>query len=521
MRSPITASWLPALGLCLFGMAGAGAGGLAPLAFTVEQAGPRLHSQVILARADGSQARVVAAGNWRARAPALSPKSDRLAFQATDALGLSRLLVVRLNSEIVRQPPVEVALGSLPQWSRDGKRLLFSRRLRNRHYLFEAAADGSDRDRLLKPLSPGQIGRWSPDGRRLALVADVIVGGEDRWQLQVRPAARGEPETRVNLPADAGQAVSLEWSPQGRELLLTLVRQSRFELWRLRLQGVESPRLQLLRRNAAFGQWTDSSRIVFSAPPSRQSGEARLLAAPLAGKGSQVLWTGGGRLTGIVMGRPPVVQVAKAPPAAPPKPKPKPKPVLKPAPKPKPPAPTAPPPLGPERQIMTKRFLVVSAQDSPKVVQLPLPTTHDFALTLEVLESQPWKARRQGIGFTLHLKDGGLYRGNLIYAKNAWLTLQGRTGEAPLRLLDGKQLPADAPHFDRGFRLRLLRRGKTLSLELAGQTALSQDIGSGDLRAVTLTVENFDPGLAKVRVGRVLLQETVPPPKPLQPRSSR
>ena len=508
LRNVRTGAALAAVGVwCSLALA-APAGEL--LAYTVEYGGANRRTRVMVANRDGSEARLLAEGPWRGRAPAISPDGKRLVFQATDEIGLHRLRVVELTGG----KPREVALGAYPQWSRDGKRLLFSRRTRTAHQLYVAKADGSDLKRRLQPLAPGQIGRWSPDETLLATVAPVIIAGRDRWQLQIRPATGGAPIARVDLPIDAGQVAELDWSPDGKRLLLTVARNIRYDLFVVEVDGPKPRRLKTpLRAGAALGRWSrDGKEIIFRA--SGGASGVRLMAMDADGGNPRLLWERPGVLTGFDLYQPAPVKVAAKPDPkpAPPKPVAKPKPAPKPVEKPKPATPE-PKPLGPMRQILTKRFVVVSRQDSPNSLELPLPATPDFAVTVEVLESIQWKPRRQGIGFTLHLADGALYRGNLLHTDEPWATLQGRQGDGPVRLLDGKRLPAGAPHFDRGFHMSAVRRGKTLTLSINGVLMLTQEIGEATLTSLTLTVENFDDGFAKVRVGRVLLQETVDAPK--------
>ncbi|MBI5446985.1 MAG: serine/threonine-protein kinase [Deltaproteobacteria bacterium] len=105
-----------------------------------------------------------------------------------------------------------VERGRDADWSPDGKKIVF---LRGDAEVWTATSDGGEErslaslgnDRLVTP-------RWSPDGRRIALIlypdATPVRGG-----LHVLDAATGE-DSPVDLPPDAGRTFGIAWADRGK-----------------------------------------------------------------------------------------------------------------------------------------------------------------------------------------------------------------------------------------------------------------------------------------------------------------
>lgn len=473
-------------------------------------------SRIYLANPDGTGLQPLSPGVGRDWAPAFSPDGRYLAYQTTNDLGLDQILVQGLGDE----KPRVLGVGSYPQWSRDGKRVLFSRRRLNEYGIYVARADGSENEESLKPIAKGQLGRWSPDEKRLAAVVPHIEKGVDRWQIQVMPAGSDQANFRHTLPEAFGQVLSLEWSPDGRSLLFTTSSPPRTELYALNLTSPETKRLPEGENalNAGFGSWSpDGREILFRVGPDRgngPNGSSRLCVMKADGTGVRPIWTPSSQgqvIFGTAWYAP--VRVAASNPAPPRPTTVKVKPLPEPAPAPVPAEP-APPAVGKvlaaPRKVHSAKLFKIARERSPVSVPLAQPGGNDFLASVNVLPWRTWTPRRQGVGITLELEDGALYRGNLIYSGGPWVTLQGRPKGGKVRLIDGKQLPAGSPSFRQGFKLTLKRDGKNLVVAVNDEEILMRPVLTADIKSLSLTLENFDPGLAPFRLGGIYFQEIVP-----------
>jgi len=122
----------------------------------------------------------------------------------------SRIVVARGDGTRARV----VARGASPSWSRRG-RLVFA----SGDGLFTARADGTAQRRLSRSRTTPLEARWSPDGRAVAFTAPSDAGTAVRilrlTDYKVRTVAR----TAVEPPGDL---VSIGWAPGGRWLVYAI-----------------------------------------------------------------------------------------------------------------------------------------------------------------------------------------------------------------------------------------------------------------------------------------------------------
>lgn len=190
-------------------------------------------SQLVTAKADGSDERVLVDGRWNGAV--WSPDGDHVAYVATDPETGQR--TVRLvdaggsDDRLVLDEAGETGtvLDRAVDWSPDGHRLIVGVEGQG---LVTVRRDGTDRRALTRvPPSEGPtVGgerlpvldhrvRWSPEGARIAFVRTDT--GAKRDTLLLVDAAGGEPEPVVDRP-DV-RVAGLAWSPDGRRLAFHLV----------------------------------------------------------------------------------------------------------------------------------------------------------------------------------------------------------------------------------------------------------------------------------------------------------
>lgn len=512
-----------ALGLLALGSALADTATPGRIAVALDAEGNGRSSRIFVGEPTGANLRPATPGVGRDRDPAFSPTGQTLAYQ-TNSQGVEQIVLAPVEGGASR---VLVDGGSKPQWSRDGQRIIFSRRLDSKDRLFVIRADGKQKDQDLKPLTDGRIGRWSPDERQIALATTAIVDKADHWQLRVVPAEAPDtgPRKNITLPEDWGPVLSLEWAPSGQSLLFSISRGGQNELYVLDLSAPEPRRVPAGEKigSVDYGVWSpDGKEILFrsSSDPGASASTptaGRLCLMKADGTGVHSVWEPEiktARIQGLTWYRPSPQVAANPPmPVKPPVVEPVKPPVVTPMPMPLPmPAPAGPKVLGPPVKLQANKVFQVARERSPVTVNMATPGATDFVVNVPVEGSPRYKKQRQGVGITLELEDGSLYRGNVIYSGATWITLQGRAKGGKVRLIDGKQLDPEVGGFKKGFELTLRRDGANLVLALNGQDQLSRPVLTSAVRQLSLTLENFDVATANVPVGNVYYRQWVQQP---------
>jgi len=517
---------LPLALTLLHGQPVAGGPAATRIAVSVDATADHHSSRILVGSSDGTDLSPITDGTSHDRSPSFSPDGKLLSYQSTNDLGLENIIIRPLSEPSTARV---LAAGRYPQWSRDSQRILFSRPNLNEHNLYVIRADGSQAENGLKPLIRGHLGRWSTDEKQLAVVAPAIVDGQDRWQVRILNAESLEPRFTLSLPESFGQVVSMDWEPGGDRLLLSVARQDKYQLYIIDPKLPEPKRVPIesgsaAAPNPAHGTWSpDGAEILFRSvgdPSGGGSSFSRLHVMKADGTAVRTIWEPGNgafHIYGTAWQRPTPVLVAAVPAPVPPKPEvaaqaePK-KPEVE---KPEAPAKPATPPVGgqvtlrvpgPSKKVHAPKLFVVDRSRSPVSVPIASPSDENFIISVPVLPSKTWAGRRQGVGITLEMEDGSLYRGTMIYSGAPWATIQGRAKGAKVRLIDGKQLPPDSAGFKQGFKLTLRRDGALLIVSVNDKELISRPVLASAVKRCYLTLEGFDAGKTYFPLGNVYYQ---------------
>ncbi|HZR36347.1 MAG TPA: DPP IV N-terminal domain-containing protein [Nevskia sp.] len=184
---------------------------------------------LMVANADGSEAREWASSGEPLMTPAWSPDGGRLAYVGYDN-GRSAIFILDLASGERRKLVEERGINSSPAWSPDGTRIAATLSLgRNPDiYVIDLASGG--KRRLTSDAAIETETTWSPDGRTLAFTSDR--SGTPR--VYTMSADGGPPRP---LPELGRQSANPCYSPDGRTLAMVVESGGRFRVGLLRLDS--------------------------------------------------------------------------------------------------------------------------------------------------------------------------------------------------------------------------------------------------------------------------------------------
>jgi Tol biopolymer transport system component len=159
------------------------------------------------------------------------------------------------------------ALDIEPQWSPDGKRVVFAsnREAEAGFQIYTMNIDGSDQQRL-GPVQPGDNTHphWSPDGRQIVFQSKRDTNGDlldDSYDIYLMNSDGSDPQFLVTHSADDTEPI---WSPDGSKIAFLSERSGQDEIYLMNPDGSEVTQLTELNVLKSGLNWAgDSQHIVF------------------------------------------------------------------------------------------------------------------------------------------------------------------------------------------------------------------------------------------------------------------
>jgi len=235
--------------------------GLFALGVLVALGGVALKARLYPSAAPGATVYRWMSFSGRDASPAVSPDGRTVAF-SSDRDGQPRIWLKQVSGEA--EAPLTIGPDDFPRFSRDGTQVLFARPDGETTSLFRAAVVGGEDRRLVERATEGD---WSPDGGRIAFLRLESEDGRTVTSVGVASADGSGPREVARIP---GGMRAPRWSPDGRRLamvfgsgsLLAGAQQS------VVLVDVETGETRLLpapdaRRTLSAPAWTADGRLVY------------------------------------------------------------------------------------------------------------------------------------------------------------------------------------------------------------------------------------------------------------------
>jgi dipeptidyl aminopeptidase/acylaminoacyl peptidase len=195
---------------------------------------------------------------------------DRTVAYTAEVAGARQLFTMSLRG--TGAPPIQVTASEKgvgePQWSPDGRRLAFVRD----EEIWIVEADGSRLTRVVGKPGGGREPQWSPDGHRLAFLSRRR-GWSQVWLIDAPVPRRGRPQREPRPPkatvlTAAGIDVErMTWSPDGRRIAV-MAQQAPDDLdtSQIALVDVATGKSEIVageRSHDTGGQWAPDGSLLY------------------------------------------------------------------------------------------------------------------------------------------------------------------------------------------------------------------------------------------------------------------
>ena len=155
-----------------------------------------------------------------------------------------------------------------PNWSPDGKKIVFESSRDGNFELYTMNADGSDQTRLtVNPTTDGGPARYSPDGKKIAFARSAAAEGADFYNFDIYTMNADGSDVR-QLTTDKEYDASPVWSPDSSKIAFASGREKNFDVFVMNADGSDQTNLTNTVENEGPVDWTPDGRsIIFGEAP--------------------------------------------------------------------------------------------------------------------------------------------------------------------------------------------------------------------------------------------------------------
>jgi Tol biopolymer transport system component len=134
--------------------------------------GDKLHWEIRLANADGTNDRALTSGVWSSQVPVFDPAGGRIALHA-DPHGRNQLFLMDLATRVLTTLAASNGVDEVPSFSPDGRYVAFTSTRHGARDLYRVEIATGAVKQLTDNRDVWSQGGWSPDGRQIAFSARV------------------------------------------------------------------------------------------------------------------------------------------------------------------------------------------------------------------------------------------------------------------------------------------------------------------------------------------------------------
>ena len=219
-------------------------------------------NQICMIRADGSGYRQLTSDTNNAYYPVMSPDAQTIVF-ALNQYDIFNLNVMTLKNEDVRKLTDNIGNSFSPDFSPDGKQIVFVNRVGEApSALWEVSSKGENPHELFAGTKDIVGAAWSPDGNWIAFSMQVDLALT--YEVFLLDAHHPNAAPRRVSHGLSGIGGSLDWSPDGKSLLIFAGPVAAREVYRLDVEGGAITQLTFGGNNAAASYSPDGEYIVYN-----------------------------------------------------------------------------------------------------------------------------------------------------------------------------------------------------------------------------------------------------------------
>jgi TolB protein len=159
---------------------------------------------------DGENLAFVANTDYRDTAASFAPDCDHLVFEYNTTEGVDVYTIKLDGTGRTRLSPAGPGNDSQPDWSPDGTRIAFARRIDDQDtQIFVMRPDGTDVRQLTHEVGWHGYPSWSPDGTMIAYAGQAFIDGE--WRAPIH-TMRSDGTDRHHIGPYDNPAWAPDWS---------------------------------------------------------------------------------------------------------------------------------------------------------------------------------------------------------------------------------------------------------------------------------------------------------------------